>query len=267
MSGEDMQGYIDMGGQKLMVPFLVFSILGHIVDLIHKFMIGELQRYDFVWIPTKNILSLGALYGNLPLWFLPTLLAVQLLYACMRRKIRYECICLISILIAFLTYKMGWHKPLYVGNIALGLFVYTIGYRLRETQYRNTLFVVSLVIFIIIYFSQLVMIDFRQNVLSSGNYLLAVAFGLTGCVVINNLFLRFPLHSRMLEYVGIRSMRFYVMHWILLCVCSWTLNLSGWYLFGSMIVSCMIVLPIVEKMIAYFRLEWIFGIHKNTNGK
>lgn len=58
------------------------------------------------------------------------------------------------------------------------------------------------------------------------------------------------------------------MHWIVLSVCSWMLNLSGWYLFGVMMISCIIMLPLAEKAFVLLRLEWVFGLkkpHKEIN--
>lgn len=247
------------GGRKLMVPFVVFSIVGHLADCVHKIAMSDFCWMDLMLAPVKCVLAIGAVGGNLPLWFLPSLLAVQLAYAFLHRKIRDEWICMLGFVVAYLTYSQGWHKPLYVGNIALGLVAYSMGHLLRDKQYERTILLVCLATYVVTFIIQPSFIDIRANELASGYYPLAVLFGISGCLLINNLFRRLPFRLGLLEYIGIRSMRYYVIHWIVLCVCGWTLNLSGWSLFGTMLVACIIVLPLIDNVISVFRLEWVFG--------
>lgn len=254
------------GGQKLMVPFVAFSVIGHFVECVHKVGIGELGWADMIWSPLKCLLAIGAVGGNLPLWFLPSLLAVQLLYALLHRKLCDDWIGILGFVVAYLTFLMEWHKPLYVGNIALGLFAYSMGHRLKDKQYEFSLFLLSLVTYVTAFAIQSSFIDFRMNDLVSGYYPLAVLFGLSGCILINNLFRKFSLRLKLLEYIGFRSMRYYVMHWIILCVCRWTLSLSGWSLFVAIVGSCIILLPLFDKAFSSFQLEWMFGM-KTNHGK
>ena len=250
------------GCKKLMVPFAVFSLLGHLSMIIHMYVSGDHWWVHYILSPIKSLLLNGAVEGNIPLWFLPSLLCVQLLYAFMHPKMRDEWICLLNIGVAYLTFKLDLHYPTYIGNVALGLFAYSIGHRLKDVQYSRKLFIIATVSYLTIYFIQPYSIDLRVNYLFMGYYPLAVLFNLFGCVLINNLFKTISGHFRLLEYVGVRSMSFYVMHWFVLNVCLWTFNLSHWALFSIIIISCIIVLPLLDKMIYALKLEWILGIKR-----
>lgn len=250
------------GGKKLLIPFVIFSILGHLLECVHWIVLDDFSLEKLILLPVKSILLSGSCNGNLPLWFLPTLLAVQILYNLLHRKIRDECICLLGFIVVYTIYLMGWHRPLYVGNIALGLLAYAMGHLMREKQYKNAILLISLVTYSITLAIQSSFIDFRMNDLASGYYPLAIVFGLSGCVLINNLFQRLSLRIGFLEYIGTRSMAFYVLHWLIICTCYWTLNLSSWPLLGVMIASCIIVLPLTDKVISILGQEWLFGIKR-----
>lgn len=52
------------------------------------FVEGDTNWVHYVLTPIKQILLSGSLAGNLPLWFLPSLLAVQLIYAELHKKLQ-----------------------------------------------------------------------------------------------------------------------------------------------------------------------------------
>ena len=199
--------------------------------------------------------------GNVPLWFLLSLFIVQLLYALLCRRLRDGWICLLGFVVACLTYHFGLTKPQYIGNVGLGLLAYSMGHLLKDNQYKLFFFVAAVVVYTVTYvFQYPAFIDVFPNTLSSGCYPLAVLFGLSGCVVANNIFKRFPLRARLLEYVGSRSMKYYVTHWILMNICLYVFEFSGWYLMGVMVISVVVVVPLVDKAVSALGQEWVFGI-------
>ncbi len=248
-----------------MVPFAVFSVIGHLFTCVHMWFTGDYNWMHYILSPIKGLLLSEAVGGNLALWFLPSLLCVQLLYSALYRKMRNEWIVAIAFVAALLTHNLSYPVPLYVGNVPLGLLAYSMGHLMRDVQFRKDTFLLSLIVYVVIFVIQPENIDFRVNYFSKGIYPIAIMFGLSGCVVINNLFKRLSVSFRLLEYVGVRSMPFYVMHWIVVSVCSWTLPLSGWSMFAAIAVSCLIILPFVEKAVSYLRMEWVFGVKKIKN--
>ena len=91
-------------------------------------------------------------------------------------------------------------------------------------------------------------IDLRTNVLyGNGIFLLAIAFSISGCIVINNFFKHIP-KIPILHYIGKESMVFYVTHMLileLLPLKHW--NISGEIAFAIMCISCLILPPLIKK--------------------
>ena len=249
------------GGKKLLVPFVVFTIVGHLVECTLDLVVGKFSWLHFLFGPIKYALLRGTDWGNLPLWFLLSLFIVQLLYALLCRRLRDGWICLLGFVVACLTYHFGLTKPLYVANVGLGLLAYSMGHYLKDNQYKLSFFAAAVVVYTVTYVFQYPnFIDFWVNSLSSGCYPLAVLFGLSGCVVANNIFKRFPFRVRLLEYVGSRSMKYYVVHIIPMMVCVYVFEFSGWYIMGVMVISVVVVVPLVDKAVSALGQEWVFGI-------
>lgn len=77
--------------------------------------------------------------------------------------------------------------------------------------------------------------------------LLAIAFSISGCIVINNFFKHIP-KIPILHYIGKESMVFYVTHMLileLLPLKHW--NISGEIAFAIMCISCLIFPPLIKK--------------------
>ena len=99
------------GCKRLMVPFVLFSLIGHVVLCVYMYNEGDRDWKHYLLSPIKSILVSGSTEGNLPLWFLPSLFMVQLLYSLLHRKVQDKLILVISFLVAFLTYRMGINTP------------------------------------------------------------------------------------------------------------------------------------------------------------
>lgn len=248
-----------MGGKKLMVPYVIFSLIGHCFLCIQIWQNGITDWRKYVLDPIYSIIFVGSTSGNTPLWFLPSLLAVQLIYSICSRKISDWGLAFLGILCAYLLFKYDIHKPLYLGNISLGIAVYAIGHKLKNIQFQREFLMMSLFVYFSLFYIQFYSIDFRANELLEGYYLLAVAFEFSGCLFINFCFKYLSMPFKLLEYVGKRSMAFYVMHWIVLLLCTVVCDYDGWKMFSTMLISSMICLPIAERSISYLNLDWVIG--------
>lgn len=237
-----------LGGGKLMIPYFIFGAIGHGITCIQLLMQGDDIWYHYILSPIKCILIQGAPIGNLALWFLPSLFAVQLLYSLMRKRMRDEWIILIGLTIAYSVFIFEIKRPFYLGNIPLGLAVYSFGHLLKTKQYTRLIFIVALLLYFSILFMHPYSLDFRANRISNGYYLIAVISSLAGCILINNIFKRKKVHINFLEWIGNNSMNFYVIHWLVLYACSLIIDDTGWGLFTIMITSCFIILPIISVL-------------------
>ena len=231
-----------------MVPYLIFGAIGHGMTCVQLYIQGDKIWYHYILSPIKCILNQGAPIGNLALWFLPSLFAVQLLYSLMRKRMRDEWIVLIGLTIAYSVFIFEIKRPFYLGNIPLGLAVYSFGHLLKTKQYTRLIFILALLVYLVTLFLHPYSLDFRANRIGNGYYLIAVISSLVGCILINNIFKRKIVHINFLKWIGNNSMNFYVMHWLVLYACSSIIDVSGWGLFAIMITSCIIILPIMSVL-------------------
>lgn len=247
-----------------MVPFVVFSLVGHLLQCVMMFMEGDTNWVHYLFSPIKQIMLSGSVGGNLPLWFLPSLLAVQLMYTWLHKYLRDEWILLLSMAIAYALHAMNVSKPLYIGNVSLGLAVFAIGHALRELQYKRMVFVLCGIVYLLLLILSVGSIDFRVNGVGKESYLLPVMFSLCGCIVINNLFRKGQWRIWVLKYVGERAMAFYVLHWLVLLACRIVLTLCGTndrmtFLWVS-ILSCCVVLPLVTEVLMRSKYRFVLGL-------
>lgn len=232
-----------------MVPYVVYSMIGYVLKCVQLLVGGDHDWAHYVLSPVKQIVLEGAVSGNMALWFLPSLLAVQALYALLRKRLGDVWIVTVGLLVAYMLYAIGFHKPLYVANIPLGLSVYGFGHLMRNVQYEKSVFALTGIAYLAIMLMMRSTIDFRTNMLHGDNYPVAVLFALSGCVVINNLFKRMPFRVSVLEWIGKRSMNFYVMHWLVLLSCSIVFPYTGWTMLAVMVVACVVVLPMADRIL------------------
>lgn len=68
------------GWEKLLVPYLVFSIVGFLVWCLIQTVISGFDILSFSEQAILEFAYAGTLPGNVPLWFLPSLLIVQILF-------------------------------------------------------------------------------------------------------------------------------------------------------------------------------------------
>ena len=247
------------GGGGLLVPFLVSSFLGNIIQSVKLFMSGDYNWMHYVLTPCKSIIINGSCGGNLPLWFLPSLMAVQLLYHVMKNKMNDQGIFALSLLVAYSSYKFNLYTPLYLGNIFLGLASYCFGHMMKDSQYHHVYFILSIMLFTLILIVHPSTIDFRLNEIQNGYYLIAVLFSLSGCIIVNNIFKRVSCRLKILEWIGKHSMDFYVLHWIILLACNITFSFVGWKMFATMLFLSGFLLPTMILLLRYLHLQRMFG--------
>lgn len=62
--------------KRLMVPFLIFSVIGDLVLDLHFFLTG-ITSYKYYIASLKSVLIEGNAVGNIPLWFLLSLFIIH----------------------------------------------------------------------------------------------------------------------------------------------------------------------------------------------
>ena len=210
--------------KRLLLPFLFFLVLGFILDIICK-RVNPFSS-SFLISEVLQIVNGQVLWPTAAAWFLLSLFIARILFNFFGRIISPIIISVVFIFAAyglFLLQQIEWSIPLfsnsvflfpsYFGNICHGLAVYSIGYYLKEHQFGKIILCVSIAIYA---FSFVIpsSIDFRANVPYGPSFILAVIYGIAGCIVFNNLFKRlFDYQIPVLSYLGKNSMVYYLFHW------------------------------------------------------
>ena len=215
--------------------------------------------YHYCLSPFKAILKYGQYPGNSPLWFLPVLLMVQLCYAWFHKRKRLKLLLIpCAFGVGYLYWLTGFDIPRYVASTATGLFYYSIGNLMADVQYKRTVFVVSVVVYLSFIFTKISFVDTNMNVLISGSYLLWPVFAISGIVCFNNLFLFLDgvlAKVRVLHHIGKYSMNYYVSHWVIISFGS--LLFHYWFGYESVellcgiVIMCLVILPIVNLKIHF----------------
>lgn len=255
------------GGKRLMVPFVVFSIIGHILQCIRLLQDKDYNWMHYIFSPIKTVLVDGSIGGNYPLWFLFTLLVVQLIFNYLYlKKINIWFVIVIGFIVAYGLNMLGKTLPLYFANIPLGIATYGIGYKMKNAQYKRSVSILALAVYVVILSFSYSSIDFRVNQVTNGVYIIAFLYAISGCIIINYLFSLTKVHFYILEHIGKHSMNYYVMHWPVLLLCSIIAGdvVNGWNMFMIMGLSCLCFMPAVELLVYHFHYEWIFGEKHNT---
>ena len=238
------------GGQKLLYPFVIFSILGYVIHIVSIFYLsGDRNWIHYILTPMKELVLGGSVGGNDVLWFLTSLFMVQVLFnELMVWKIKIPYVAIGGFIIAYLCHILHIDKPAYLANVALGISMYSLGYLWGKKQFTAKLSTFAAFIYISVMLFHPSHIDLRTNALyGNGIYFLAIVFSLSGCIVINNVFHHLP-RIPIINYVGRESMAFYVTHMLILELLPLKyLNITGEMTFAIMCISCLTLPPLIKK--------------------
>lgn len=145
-----------------------------------------------------------------------------------------------------------------------GLAIYSIGFYLKEKQFKNNIFIVASIIFMVRFLFPAV-IHFRGNDVEGTNYILAVVYEISGCVTINNIFKRLVNRKiPQITYIGNNSMVYYLIHYPVLSITIglfWTpfANYDLWMQFFILSLIVTMFLILADYLFRIKRLRFIIG--------
>ena len=220
--------------KRLLVPYIAFGIIGFVLDGIIFFSNQtECGMMAFMGRQIDSFLRHTVMWSTAASWFLLSLFVARTIFNALCNKIHplllttffaftAYCIYIANIYDVGFNLKIGAHNLYYnfpshyMGTMCHGLSLYSLGYFLREKQFDSKILSISVIIFVLKYFI-LDGIDFKMNE-PANNYLLAVLYGMAGCVVINNIFRRFVnVRIPLISYIGKNSMVYYLVHYRPIC--------------------------------------------------
>lgn len=222
--------------RRLLVPYFAFSLIGIAIMGLQQYVLGHnpfslwFLKYEFNWL-----LENSTFFPTQACWFLLSLFIVRVVYSSIHKKKLAPPIAIVAISIA-----LGWliyeffvkdnscytlavlnshykiHVPFYIGNMFHGLAFYTLGYWLKDKQFNRYLLVIALSLFVL-KFLFFAFMDFRGTNTDGGNYLLCIAYELSGCIVVNNVFRKWVNREiPLLSHIGRNSMVYYLVHYPLM---------------------------------------------------
>lgn len=247
---------------RLIIPFIIFSIIGYIINLFNiYYSTGQLSLSNFIILPIIQLLKVGSVSGNLPLWFLLTLFIVRIIfnYLSLHRFNPYICFTASLLGAIGLTYS-GLNMPFYVLNVLTGLVFYISGHILKDIQYSRIAITIAFLGLILIAYIIPTSVDMRTNELSYGLYPIWFPYCIFGIVLLNNCAAITPprLHIAIkLHYIGKSSMTYYVIHWPIMLFVSlmFTIFAIDYTSIGiciSTIIACMILCPTFNKIVTRY---------------
>lgn len=220
------------GLNKLIIPFITYSIIGQILLCVIRYELGEFSfANDIVLSPVVSVLKEGSIGGNLPLWFLLSLFFTKCAVSLFDKKKHGNAVLFVACIAisGAGTIIVGYtdNVPRTLLSSAMGVVFYLTGYWLRKLQYRHTALLVALPVFILSVIFCPSYVDFRMGSVNSGYWAVFLVSSCSGIVIANNLFKWVPLQIPALTSIGRNSMYYYCAHWIvILAVCL----ASGFYI-------------------------------------
>ena len=251
------------GGHKLLLPWLVFGVAGHLINCVNLMTDGDYNWKHYFLTPFKELLFTGGLEGNRPLWFLFTLFWTQLIFNYLfQKKLSAYWMVFGGLIWAIIMYLLGYNSPTYMVNIPLAIAVYALGYLWKDNQFTKRYVSIALIAYLSLMIYCLSHLIFAANVLNpEGVYVLSLVFSIAGCILFNNIFKYIP-HFPVLQYIGRHSMVYYISHWLMLTLCLIIFGKlwhSNFWLVVVMGVSCLFFPPMLEQILKVFHLERILG--------
>lgn len=208
---------IKKSANKLLYPFITFTILGYLVYVIIFLMEGNHDWTDYFVIPLKELFFDGSVYGNKPLWFLFSFFVVQVIFSIVENNLKYPMLIIIpAVIFVYILYLHDNPLPRYFGNISSGLVFYTLGYVLRNIQFMSFVSVTSIVIYLLFAVFGITFVDMFPNTLEQGIYLLWFIFAIAGCITFNSIFEKIPYKFKFFSWVGKNSMILYLTHFMVI---------------------------------------------------
>ena len=229
---------IKKDAKKLLVPFVVWSLVGYVLYIIF----AAWEGYFSLRGATINIAHDFVLKGSIPvnevLWFLLSLCIVRWIANEILPKredswfaIKCGVIIVICGIIIYLSYRFN-HRllPRWGANDFAGMAFFTIGYWLRDYESKWWLLIPCAIIYGVECVFGFTIVDMWPNRLMLGSYWLWIPTALCGIVVLNNIcriicdglhkYAPPPIRPRILECTARNAMPIYVTHALLIVLTS-----------------------------------------------
>ncbi len=179
--------------KALLIPYISFTFFTLLLYLGYEAGIKGESLQGLISKSAREIVCEEAIQWNVALWFLPSLFAVKAIANLTLKRLGPAVLLCLSVAAAFLFSHFRISTPIYLGNIALGLTFYMLGYLLKELQFKDYVFYLSLLLYAAGFIFRICSeFNFRCNYIGTDDlYFIDVAYVLAGIITFNNIFKRF----------------------------------------------------------------------------
>lgn len=246
---------IKKGIRHLVKPYIIFSLIGWLVIVVVPGILIFHREIDFMVTDTfRHFLFDGSIRGNYALWFLLSLFVVKCIFTILN-KLRVPIFVIVALggVLGCVHNRYFCNLPVYLGNIPNGLFFYSLGYLMRDTQYKKGSLIINLLAFLAM-IPFVGYLDFRANAISQGsnNYVITEVFNICEIIIANNIVRCWGGCNRknIFAAIGRSTMILYVTHYIILVVSenAFTILLresNPYVMFGLNSLSLIIILTVI----------------------
>lgn len=243
---------------KLLLPWIIYGAIGEFLYWITCYQNGILSWKPLIAYPIKDIIFQGTMGGNLPLWFLLSLFLVKILMSyCDKYKISHIYVLILGMVISgggTVAMTNNIPLPFTLFNVPLGISYYVIGFKLKDVQYKRYIFGISLIVFILLSLLIPSFVDFRSDRTIRGYWIFFIISSVAGIIAINNIFKYKIFQLPELCSIGMNSLSYYCLHWIVFYVvfilCNFkSSDIPNYDLLYELMFWSIIILPILT----YFR--------------
>lgn len=215
--------------KKLIIPYLFFSLLGLLIWMIYKEVVGGGLTLGALYYLLISSLQTATLPSNTPCWFFFSLFWVNIIY-----YVALSCVKVLKInnllgggILIFLFFILAYlsHNRSQLfgdGNIGLGLLYFHSGYLIRkyyESISKWILLIISVAGYILIGLFIPEQLSFVLNLLVQGNYLLNFLFCICAFLIMFIILNKIPQHilsKTYINFIGYNSLLLFAYHRILL---------------------------------------------------
>ena len=259
---------VKKGYARYLKPYILYSFVGELLRFVHIYRYGDTNVLHYSLSLIRDIALEGAVYGNLPLWFLLSLFIVKAIVSFFDDyNVPKSLALLIAFVTSFLLEDGGWYAffiPCIVKNVLMGLLFYLSGCLLKRIQFcKSSLFISLLVSFfaIFLYPSH---VDFRTGSILQGVWIMYVISSLALILLVNNLFAIKIFQISFLVNIGRNSLSYYCVHWILfeivfmICDYAWLFDTghTNYMAFWTLIICCVVFLPLYSYLANIIKLRF-----------
>lgn len=241
------------GFKRLIHPFIIFTIIGVIIDYIYYLYMDSRVWYRILLTPLKELLYEGSTSSNLPLWFLTSLFVVRFIAILLKDKIKWGAI--IFLCIGFLYSTSEFKTIAGIQTLPLGLFFFTCGYIFKRVQLPKITYLLSIIILICIITLIPSKIDLHSCKIEYGNYFIFIIQCILGILLTIYIIPKLKIsEAKIFNYIGRNSMTYYLMHWPIMNVTSHITTILGFQLSGikgtiTYFIILLITLPLLDLLI------------------